>query len=258
MNRREVENLERAERGVVRPERLPAAFRRIAPTGAAAGYVRWWWYSEWDLPLGHTSDQEILAFPSFNVVIEPGRAGISGPTSTMATKSLSGTGWAVAALLQPGVVPHLINSPAEAIDRYLVIDEPHLVKAVTAARNHAPLEAWLSARVGALSSEAENANQILHLAESDPDVHSVEQWAWAANVSRRSLHRLTRKYIGLTPAAVIRRRRIQDACFLLRSEVDLPIAEIAIRCGFTDHAHFTNEFRQTCLVTPSGYRRSRS
>jgi AraC-like DNA-binding protein len=71
----------------------------------------------------------------------------------------------------------------------------------------------------------------------------------------RTLHRITTKYIGLTPHALLRRRRLQDAALLLRTDTDATIAEAAARFGFTDQAHLAREFRRALGHSPSEYRR---
>jgi AraC family transcriptional regulator len=50
--------------------------------------------------------------------------------------------------------------------------------------------------------------------------------------------------------ALIRLRRATD--LLKRSSTD--ITEIALMCGFSDHAHFTRTFKRATGLTPTGYR----
>ena len=38
---------------------------------------------------------------------------------------------------------------------------------------------------------------------------------------------------------------------------DLPITEIALRCGYTDHSAFSRQFRALTSLAPSQYRESR-
>ncbi len=69
------------------------------------------------------------------------------------------------------------------------------------------------------------------------------------------LQRLAQRYVGLPPAAMIRRRRLQEAAQRLRAEPETSLAALAAELGYTDHAHLANEFRAVLGFTPSAYRR---
>jgi len=48
---------------------------------------------------------------------------------------------------------------------------------------------------------------------------------------------------------------VEQAKKILRTNSD-SLIDIALDCGFSSHAHFSNTFRQIVGVTPSEYRRS--
>ena len=56
-------------------------------------------------------------------------------------------------------------------------------------------------------------------------------------------------------AAVIRRRKLEEVCRMLK-ETDLPIGEIAERCGFPVQTHLNALFRRTFGTTLRAYRTS--
>lgn len=58
---------------------------------------------------------------------------------------------------------------------------------------------------------------------------------------------------GLSPYAYVIKRRVEQACLLLR-ETDLPISEIALVLGFSSQSHFTTAFRRAKSTTPLVYR----
>jgi AraC family transcriptional regulator len=37
---------------------------------------------------------------------------------------------------------------------------------------------------------------------------------------------------------------------------DLPLADVAVRCGFADQSHFTKLFRRSIGVSPGSFRRA--
>jgi len=60
--------------------------------------------------------------------------------------------------------------------------------------------------------------------------------------------------MGMAPYQYVMQQRVERAKQLLKQK-DLPIAEIALQCGFSDQSHFTKQFRQlTGGITPKAYR----
>jgi LacI family transcriptional regulator len=72
-------------------------------------------------------------------------------------------------------------------------------------------------------------------------------------VSRRVLETKFRKLVGRTPHEEILRVRLQRVRQLLL-QTDLPIAEVAVRAGFTHPEYLTVAFRRELGVTPSVFR----
>lgn len=88
----------------------------------------------------------------------------------------------------------------------------------------------------------------------DPDL-SINQLAQRLDVHRSQLTRHFSAAIGVSPLAYITSKRIQAAQTLLKN-TELPVAEIARRCGFSDPSYFTRVFGQRCGVTPQEFRHS--
>ena len=79
--------------------------------------------------------------------------------------------------------------------------------------------------------------------------------AAALKVSRRYLEIRFKEVKGEGVAEAIRRRKLEEVCRLLR-ETDLPIGEIASRCGFPVQTHLNAIFRRTYGCTLRSYRQS--
>jgi AraC-like DNA-binding protein len=256
-----------ASRGVLYPARLPA-FHREPVTGELAAFVRWFWIPEWDIEPGRSSRQLLIGFPACNLVVDTETVEISGPTTRASYRDLTGTGWAVGALLRPAAVPSLVEDVLALRDASRLMDLPDLsaavrnVMATTAPadlRWRAAVTAfteWMRPRLGTPTEEALLANRIAETAETDPTVVTVTDLAEHVSVSRRSVQRIAAKYIGLSPAALIRRRRIQEAAERVRLDPGLDLASLAHEFGYADHAHLTHDFRTSLGFTPSAYRRS--
>jgi AraC-like DNA-binding protein len=72
--------------------------------------------------------------------------------------------------------------------------------------------------------------------------------------SRKHLASRFRDHVGLPPKAVARLLRFNRALRFL--EGGLQAAEVAYRCGYTDQAHFVNEFRRFSGSTPGAFART--
>jgi AraC-like DNA-binding protein len=73
--------------------------------------------------------------------------------------------------------------------------------------------------------------------------------------SRSHFLRTFRAAMGCSPHQWLTRLRMEQAKTILR-ERSISLIDIALDCGFSSHAHFSNTFRQIIGVTPSEYRRS--
>jgi AraC-like DNA-binding protein len=81
----------------------------------------------------------------------------------------------------------------------------------------------------------------------------IDSIAATLGVDRSTLSRHFRKEAGVTLIQYLISMRIQNAITLLRQS-DLPIAEIASRCGYGDYGYFRRVFRQRMGLSPSEFR----
>lgn len=249
-------------RGVLYPSRLPE-FHRLPPTAEAADLAAWCWIPEWDIEPGRSSRQELVSFPALNLVVEADGAVLSGATTRVSSRDLTGRGWAVGALLRPAAVAALTDAPSALVDRVLPLAGADLTADVARAmasgdghreRAVAVLCAWLCARVGEVTAPARHANAMSELLMSDPSVRTPEQAAARLAVSVRTLQRMAHRHVGLSPAAIIRRRRLQEAAERIRTDPGAELATVAAELGYADQAHLANDFRSALGFTPSSYR----
>lgn len=253
---------EPTSKGVLFPARSPR-ISRYAPPTAVEHLVRHVWIPEWDLPEGMTAVQRVLSYPATNLVVEADRVVLSGPYRHVDETALTGSGWAVGMMLRPAGASVLGVYPRYALDADAPFDAGDLGDRVRAARASSPewhiaaidaMAAWLLRRPEP-TEDALEANRIVATAESDPSLTSVAALAAAVHLSLRTVHRRIRDHVGLTPLAVLRRYRLQEAADRIRRRPDLSLGEIALATGFADQAHFGREFRVILGRTPGQYRR---
>lgn len=257
--------------GILYPNRLPE-FHRAPPTPELAHAVRWFWIAKWELPPNTESRQELLPFPACNIVVEPGGVSAIGPPTRISERILRGRGWVVGALLLPAAVPSLVPEPATLRDSNRSLSAPQLHADVTrcmstpelsphAARTRSTeaFSGWISERVppSVPGSEQALANELASIL-SDPDVTRADQLPELLHVSARSLQRLATRFFGLSLHSMIRRRRLQEAAERLRVDPTCSIAELASELGYSDHSHFSTDFKAVLGMTPRRYRESLS
>jgi len=81
-----------------------------------------------------------------------------------------------------------------------------------------------------------------------PDLAAV------TGMSQSHFARLFKQALGVTLRQYIIQQRIERSKHLLKQNLHLQIADIAIQCGFANQIHFTKSFRQITGITPKAYR----
>ena len=81
----------------------------------------------------------------------------------------------------------------------------------------------------------------------------VERLAHGVGMSARSLSRWCREHLGESPAALVRRLRIEEARRLLE-ETTLPLKDVTARTGLGDASTLWRVFTERLGVTPAAYR----
>jgi LacI family transcriptional regulator len=95
-----------------------------------------------------------------------------------------------------------------------------------------------------------------HIREHLGNAIYVEEIARAVGVSRRGLEVRFRKALGVSIYEEVQRQQLEFAATLL-TEPELPVGEVAFRCGFGSNAAFTRAFTRWSGKSPSDFRRSR-
>lgn len=81
----------------------------------------------------------------------------------------------------------------------------------------------------------------------------VAELAAAAEMSVRQLERTARRVLGLTPKQLVMRFRLEEGLRLLTT-TELPVADVAHRCGYYDQSAFSRHFRKVVGSPPAAYR----
>jgi AraC-like DNA-binding protein len=83
----------------------------------------------------------------------------------------------------------------------------------------------------------------------------LDDLAQAAGLSANHFLRVFKLATGETPYHFLRARRLERARQLLADDA-MPLAELALECGFANQAHFTAAFSREVGISPGRYRRA--
>jgi AraC-like DNA-binding protein len=239
----------------------------MAAPAAVGDLVQWFWIPEWDIEPGHVSRQHLIAFPASNLMVQKDVVELAGPTTRRSHRDLRGSGWAVGALLRPALVPRFTDNPESLKDARTELPFADLQILVSEAmggthpeerrqRAVVAFAGWITAQRPEVSEEGKLANRMMEVIGESAEVIRIEDVAAHLFVSPRTLQRVAKKYIGLSPSTLIRRRRLQEAADRVRTDPGADLAGIAAEFGYADHAHLTNDFKRFLGFSPGKYRRS--
>lgn len=106
----------------------------------------------------------------------------------------------------------------------------------------------------ALQPYAFMADVIKYIDDNYGNVMEITDLARLVNLSVSQFERKFKKTFQLSPSQHIMQVRLKAACGELVNTDDT-ISNIALKCGFYDHSHFTRLFSRTMRMTPKEYRK---
>ncbi|HEY2557729.1 MAG TPA: AraC family transcriptional regulator [Diaminobutyricibacter sp.] len=255
-------------KGLLTPEPAdsPVRIDRYWAGPRAATLVRHYWVPRWSLPDGVQIRQDVLEYPTTNIVVEADEARLYRAHRGRGARTLAGTGWAFGVMLQPGTARMLLGASirsfpasAELSTLGLTGTDPLTAELRLLLPSGADLTAvdlfehWLLERVPEPDDDAALVNRIVSAVEGDRDLLRVEQVAERFGIGIRRLQRLVGSHIGFSPKWLIQRSRLQEAAAALRSENPPALADLAAALGYADQAHFSREFKTVVGSTPGAY-----
>ena len=115
------------------------------------------------------------------------------------------------------------------------------------------LEQWLLQRARVLQLAPGMVQHLLpQLCDTQTSLQTLYQ---SLALKRRSVERVFRREVALSPAQVRNLHKINTARSQISRYPEYPLTHMAQQCGFYDQAHFIRQFRQVTGETPGAYRR---
>ena len=119
----------------------------------------------------------------------------------------------------------------------------------------AAVNAFFLHRVPEPDENVELADQLVNRILHQPQIRTVDDLAARTGLSKRSVQRVFREYVGIPPKWVIRRYRLHELIERLEAGAPLNWPDLALELGYFDQAHLINDFRAITGYSPADYQR---
>ncbi len=250
-------------KGHLNPGTSGVSFDRFELGADLAELVRHVWVPRWSVPEGEVRPQRVLSYPAINAVIEPAVAALYGPDSRVQVRELRGTSWAVGILFRPAAGPLLTATDPVALvgsSEPLPAAPAGLVRRIMAEQAYVRdelervLRGWLLPLAADVDERGRLVNEACRLAEEDPSLTRAADLAARLGMSARSLERLVRSYVGMTPKWLIECRRLQHAATTLFTSSGTDLSVLAAELEYTDYSHFSRQYQRVIGESPRATR----
>ena len=242
--------------------------QRWAPSADTARFVEHFWSVTWDLRGRPPVENTVITFPSVHLTHEWGsdvvRHGFSlpatlvhGVVAQVFRTTISEQGAVVGARFRPGGFTARFGGDASAMTgRIRAVDDDLLGGRVQFADDVNDAAAHMDRLIGEAPGPDATYRAVSALVErmrDDAGIQRVEQVMALSPWSARTTQRLFRRYVGVPAKWVLCRYRLQNAALEIETRADVDFADLAVRLGWYDQAHFINDFRAMLGCTPGEY-----
>jgi AraC-like DNA-binding protein len=242
---------------------------RWAPSDAAARFVEHFWSVQWDLRGQDPFDSTVITFPSMHITHEWGENGPRhgfglpntlkhGVVERVFHTTISERGAVVGARFRPGGFAARFNCDAAALTgRVQPVDDELFGGPIHLEDDVATASARLDELIGSYAGTGDDTyvklSGLVDRIRDDGRLHRVEQVMDHSPWGARTTQRVFRRYVGVPVKWVLCRYRLQQAALEIESHPEVDFADLAVRLGWYDQAHFINDFRSMLGSTPGEY-----
>jgi AraC-like DNA-binding protein len=253
-------------RGVVRRPLLAGAIKhsRRSPAPDLSRWIAHYWSVKWDLPAGKTYTAGTLPHPNVHLIFEEGRCAVSGARTRKFIRILRGRSEVFGIKFQPGAFRLFSNAPVSALANRVIparrifgASVGALGTKVLAARTEKQridiCNAFFRSRVPKPDPAADLARRLVVQILNEAPIKTVEDLAYKSGITKRSLQRIFKEYVGVSPKWAIRRYRLHELVERIQSGERPDWAQLALDFGYFDQAHLINDFKSVVGFSPTQF-----
>lgn len=253
-------------KGILNPQLATQKFhiRRYTPAPDLQFFIERYWLISWDLRGQDPHIQETLSYPCVHLVFERGCTAVWGVDTGKFARLLEEQGMVFGVKFRPGAFYPFSRSSVSAITDTSItlkqafgVESKPLEDAIFSQESDEAMiplvEDFLRMLLPDEDQNVVLVNQIIDHIVTQPMLNRVDEVVHHFDLSKRSLQRLFRQYVGVSPKWVIQRFRLQDAAAALEQGAKLDLARLAANLGYFDQSHFIKDFKSIVGMTPAEY-----
>lgn len=237
---------------------------RYHPSTELAYFVEHYWIVHWDLRGKDPFHQDVLSHPVVHLVFQQEGTRIWGVVTGKFTRTLEGRGKVLGIKFRPGGFYPFVGKPISSFTDGLlpfseVFDEDleNLQSEILGHNENegmvATAEAFLLRNLPEKDPAVDEVSQLVECIRQEASILKVDDLTERISYSKRTLQRIFRKYVGISPKWVIQRYRLHEAAEKIAAGKAENWSELALELGYFDQAHFIRDFKSIVGQTPAEY-----
>ena len=250
--------------GILNPHIKKYRMIRTPPCVALQPLIEFFYEISWNMSAGENQLIESLPAPSVHLIFMNGEAEISGPIKRRFSYVMENQGYLFGAKFWPGSFRMICDEPSsnltnKQLPAELVLGDSVLPVANAifcadqAAKKLTIVQNYLSFLYKPNEERIPVIKKIFVDIEEHKSIFTVVQLAALQKVTVRSLQRLFKEYVGVSPKWAIQLFRLREAAQQMESQNHIDFSRLALELGYSDQAHFSNHFKRITGKTPTSY-----
>ena len=237
---------------------------RHLPSHDLSFFIERYWIVSWDLCGQEPYVQETLPYPCVNLVFEKDQSRVYGVETGKFARLLENKGRVLGIKFKPGAFYPFVKWPVSRLTNHSLslwdafgFDSKELEEAILSREDEGEMvelaEKFLRERLPELDKNVRIINEIVDYIIDHQEITKVDDIVGRLNLNKRTLQRLFRLYVGVSPKWVIQRYRLHEAAERLADGEVLDWPSIVVELGYSDQAHFIKDFKAIVGRTPAEY-----
>ena len=237
---------------------------RYPPAQDLSFSVERYWIVSWDLRGQEPYVQETLPYPCVNLVIEQDQSRVYGVETGKFARLLENTGRVFGIKFKPGAFYPFVKAPVSQLTNSSIsfrdafgVDSTALEEAILSQEDEREMvvhaESFLRERLPERDKNVGVINEIVDYIIAHREITKVDDFVSQLHLNKRTLQRLFRQYVGVSPKWVIKRYRLHEVAERLAGGEVVDWPGMVVELGYSDQAHFIKDFKAIVGSTPAEY-----